>query len=160
MINKNEAEHVFLTEQIEQCKAEYVFLTEQMNWKKGLRMFNEKGEVAITKELKQIHDMEGFQPKHWNELTRDQWAKALRYLMYLKEKRDGLIKARGCADGRSQRLYTSKQDTAAPTVLQASLVISCVIDAFENRDVATLDIPGAFLQTKMPDDKDEVHVIL
>ena len=57
-------------------------------------------------------------------------------------------------------MYTSKQDTAAPTVAHASLVISCVIDAFENRDVATLDIPGAFLQTKMPDDEDEVHVIL
>ena len=57
-------------------------------------------------------------------------------------------------------MYTSKQDTAAPTVAHASLVISCVIDAFENHDVATLDIPGAFLQTKMPDDEDEVHVIL
>ena len=86
VINKSEAEHVFLTEQIEQCKAEYVFLTEQMNWKKGLRMFHKKGEVAITKELKQIHDMEGFQLKHWDELTSDQWAKALQYLMYLKEK--------------------------------------------------------------------------
>ena len=72
VIKKSEAEHVFLTEQIDQCKAEYTFLTEQMNWKKGLRMFHEKGEVAITKEVNQIHDMEGFQPKHWDELTRDQ----------------------------------------------------------------------------------------
>jgi hypothetical protein len=35
-----------------------------------------------------------------------------------------------------------------------------MIDAYENRDVATLDIPGAFLQTKMPDDEEDVHVIL
>jgi len=28
--------------------------------------------------------------------------RALRYLMFLKEKRDGTIKACGCADGRPQ----------------------------------------------------------
>ena len=56
---------------------EYIFLTEQMNWKKGLKMFQEKGEEAITSELKQIHDMEGFQPKQGDELTKDERAKAL-----------------------------------------------------------------------------------
>ena len=81
--------------------AEYMFLTEQMGWRKGLTIFKEKGESAIGKELQQIHDMEGFQPKHWHELTEEQRKKALRYLMYLKEKRDGKIKGRGCADGRS-----------------------------------------------------------
>ena len=35
-----------------------------------------------------------------------------------------------------------------------------MIDAFEGRDVATVDIPGAFLQTKMPEDEEDVHVIL
>jgi len=35
-------------------------------------------------------------------LTYDERKKALRYLMFLKEKRDGSIKARGCADGRPQ----------------------------------------------------------
>jgi len=29
----------------------------------------------------------------------------------MKEKRDGMIKARGCADGRSQRDYTTKSGT-------------------------------------------------
>jgi len=29
--------------------------------------------------------------------------------MFLKEKRDGTIKARGCADGRPQREYTKKR---------------------------------------------------
>ena len=66
--------------------AEYLFLTEQMNWKKGLKVLGEKGEGAIEKELKQIHDMQGFQPKHWFELTKDERANALKYLMYLKEK--------------------------------------------------------------------------
>ncbi len=140
--------------------AEYLFLTEQMNWKKGLKAFAERGEEAIMKELKQIHDMEGFQPKHWNELTKEERAAALKYLMYLKEKRDGKIKGRGCADGRPQRLYTSKIETSSPTASLAGIMLTCMIDAFERRDVATVDIPGAFLQTRMPDDEKDVHVVL
>ena len=50
---------------------EYLFLTEQMNWRKGLKVLGERGEGAIEKELQQIHDMEGFQPKHWHELTKE-----------------------------------------------------------------------------------------
>ena len=140
--------------------AEFMFLTEQMGWKKGLKMFQEKGEMAIEKELKQIHDMEGFNPKHWHELTKDERAHALKYLMYLKEKRDGKIKGRGCADGRPQRLYIPKGEASSPTASLAGLIITCVIDAYEGRKVATADIPGAFLQTKMPKDEKDVHVVL
>lgn len=46
--------------------AQYLFVTEQMGWKQGLKLFGEKGEDAIQKELQQIHDIEGFQPKHWH----------------------------------------------------------------------------------------------
>jgi hypothetical protein len=140
--------------------AEFMFLTEQMGWKKGLKMFQEKGEVAIQKELKQIHDMEGFNPKHWFELTKEERANALKYLMYLKEKRDGKIKGRGCADGRPQRLYIPKGEASSPTASLAGLIITCVIDAYEGRKVATADIPGAFLQTKMPKNEKDVHVVL
>ena len=34
-----------------------------------------------------------------------------------------------------------------------------MIDAFEHRDVATVDIPGAFLQTKMPKGEKGAHVV-
>ena len=39
-------------------------------------------------------------------------------------------------------------------------MLTYMIDAFEKRDVAAVDIPGAFLQTKMPKGEDNVHVIL
>ena len=123
------------------------FLTEQMNWQKELKLFKEKGEKAVTKELQQIHEMKGFQPKHWHELNTDERSKALKYLIYLKEKHNGDVKSRGYAYGRSQRLYTNKQDTASPTASLAGLIITYVIDAHKKRDVATVDIPGAFLQT-------------
>jgi hypothetical protein len=37
--------------EIDDFEIAYVFLTEQMNWKKGLKLFKEKGEDALTKEL-------------------------------------------------------------------------------------------------------------
>ena len=139
---------------------EYALVTEQMNWRKGLKIFKDKGEMAIKDELQQIHDVDGFQPKHWHELTAEQRASALKYLMYLKEKRDGRIKGRGCADGRPQRLYTDKHESSSPTASLAGVMLTCLIDAHENRDVATVDIPGAFLQTKMPENEADVHVVL
>jgi hypothetical protein len=139
---------------------EYLFTTDQMNWKKGLKVFGEKGEEAIQKELQQIHDMEGFQPKHWYELTKEERADALKYLMYLKEKRDGRIKGRGCADGRKQRAYIPKAEASSPTATLMGIMLTCMIDAYEKRDVATVDIPGAFLQTKMPEEDRDVHVVL
>ena len=69
--------------------------------------------------------------------------------MFLKRKRCGKIKGHGCADSRSQRNYMNKQDTASPTVSTEALLLSCVIDAIERRQVATCDIPGAFMQSKM-----------
>jgi hypothetical protein len=70
-----------------------------------------------------------------------------RYLIFLKEKRCGTIKGWGCADGRTQRDYMSKRETSSPTVATEALILSCVIDAIEERDVATCDIPGAFMQS-------------
>ena len=119
-----------------------------------------KGEEAIENELQQIHDMDGFTPKHWHQLTKEERVRALKYLMYLKEKRDGKVKGRGCADGRPQRLYTDKIDASSPTAALTAIMLTCMIDAYEKRDVATVDIPGAFLQTKMPKGEKDVHVIL
>jgi hypothetical protein len=75
--------------------------------------------------------------------------------MFLTKKRCGRTKARGCADGRKQRETTRKEDASAPTVSIEAVTISAVIDALEERDVATVDMPGAFMQA----DIDEVvHV--
>ena len=75
--------------------------------------------------------------------------------MFLTKKRCWRIDAHGCADGRKQRETTSKEDASAPTVSIEAVMISAVIDAMEGRDVATVDIPGAFMQA----DIDEVaHV--
>jgi hypothetical protein len=80
---------------------------------------------------------------------------ALNYLMFLKRKKCGKIKARGCADGRPQREYISKDESSSPTVSIYALMTSCLMDAIEGRNVATCDIPGAFLlQADWPADRD------
>ena len=50
-------------------------------------------------------------------------------------------------DGSSMRVWMPKDDMTSPTVGLASLMTTYVIDAKENRDVATIDIPNTFIQT-------------
>ena len=78
--------------------------------------------------------------------------------MTIKQKNDDTIKARGCADGRKQRAWISKDDASFPTPAPESVYISCAIDAKEERDTATLDIPGMFLQTKAK--PESLHIAL
>jgi hypothetical protein len=43
-----------------------------------------------------------------------------------------------------------KKDISSPTVVtDEALKLSCMINATENQDVATWDIPGPFMQSKM-----------
>eukprot|EP00957_Ditylum_brightwellii_P054951 4164505-Ditylum_brightwellii.AAC.1 len=84
-----------------------------------------------------------------DSLTEAQKHDALRAIMFLKEKRCGRIKGRTCADGRKQRETIAKEDAASPTVAPESVIITSVIDAKEGRDVATTDIPGAYLNAEM-----------
>jgi len=72
-------------------------------------------------------------------------------LMFLTEKRSGEIKARACANGSTQRTHIAKEEATAPTVTSEAIFIQGTIFAHENRDVATCNIPGAFLQADNPD---------
>jgi hypothetical protein len=118
----------------------------------GLKKFKEKGKAGISKELKQMHDMEVFRPVEKGSLLKKEKTKAVALLMFLKEKRGHLVKARMCADGRKQRDDWMKQDTTSPTVSTEAVFITAVIEAHEGRDVACFDIPGAFLHTDSDED--------
>jgi hypothetical protein len=69
--------------------------------------------------------------------------------MFLKEKRDGSIKGRACADGRKQREESTKSDATSPTVALESVLITATIDAHEGRKVAIVDVPGEYLTADM-----------
>ncbi len=82
--------------------------SEQMSVKKGLKTFGKKGADAVVAEMQQLHFRKVIEPLRCGQLTSDQKKAALRYLMFLKQKRCWKIKTRGCADGRIQRLYKGK----------------------------------------------------
>ena len=59
----------------------------------GIKMFKERGEAGVTKELTQMHDMDVFCPVARDLLMKEERTKALSSLMFLKEKRDQSVKA-------------------------------------------------------------------
>ena len=101
--------------------------------------------------MKQLNSMDVIEPMEAQTMTRLEKRSDLEYLMFLKKKRCGRIKGRGCADGRKQRGHMTKEDMSSPTASTEGLLLSCTIDAQEERDVATMDIHGGFMQTDVND---------
>ena len=89
-----------------------------------------------------------------NAINKNMFNKSLKYLMYLKRKQCGKIKARGCADGRPQREYITKEESGSPTVTTNALLAICLICAIEEREIVVCDIPGAYLTADWQEDQD------
>tara|TARA_B110000116_G_scaffold23331_1_gene17939 strand:- start:29 stop:655 length:627 start_codon:yes stop_codon:yes gene_type:complete len=134
-------------------KARIIQLAQQLSLNKGLKKFGNKGRDAAYKELHQIHNRIVFKPVDVNSLTPEERKKAMESLMFLTEKRDGSIKGRTCANGSTQRSYISKDEASSPTAATESILLTTAIEAKEERDVMTLDMPNAFLQTSLPKDE-------
>jgi hypothetical protein len=98
---------------------ESVMMT-QHSLKKGLQLYGEEAVQAVLKELKQVHDRKVMTPKKLKSLTPSERRAALQYLMFVKKKRCGTIKGRGCADGRN-RENTLQRKKLAPQQWQSSL---------------------------------------
>ena len=68
-------------------------------------------------------------------------------LTFLTDKRDGRIKGRYCANGSILRHWMKKLEVSIPTVALESLILKKVIDDYEEREVAIVDITKVFIQT-------------
>ena len=55
---------------------------------------------------------------------------------------------------------STKEEVASPTVPTEHVSITATIDAFENRDVATVYLLGVFLHTKVDPNDDTIHMVL
>ena len=123
----------------------------QYGLKAGLRKFQQQGNTTVMKELTQFHTMKVFCPMDPKCLTcEDPW-KALTSLMFLTKKQTSEVKAQQCANGSVQCNHTAKEEAMAPTVTTEAIFIQGTVFAHEGRDVATCDIPGAFLQADNAD---------
>ncbi len=106
----------------------------------------DKAKEAIKDELKMLVQEKVFEKVQ--EPTMEQMRDALMMHCFVVEKRDGRIKARAVADGRSQQMYT-EEETTSPTVKLESIILNAFVDVHEGRSIATVDIKGAFLKAKV-----------
>ena len=125
--------------------------TPQYGFSKGLKLFGDEGYQATKNELEvNLLGRGCIDMLSWKDLTWDIRKQTLGYLMFLKRKKTGKIKGRGCADGFPQQKYVTKEESSSPTVSFYALMCSCLMDAMDDRKVITVDIPGTFLQSDWP----------
>ena len=120
---------------------------------KGIKKFGRTGFDSAKGEMQQLHDRECWQPIKVETMSSSEKKKALESLIFLVEKKSGTIKARHCANGSKQREWINSDEAASPTVMTESVMLTATVEAKERRDVATFDIPNAFIQTHV-DEKD------
>jgi hypothetical protein len=87
-------------------------------------------------------------------MTQIERRKAQQALMFLGEKRCGTVKGRMVYNGKPTREWLSREESASPTAALESIVLTAVIDAHEEPNVMTCDMPNAFIQALMPEVKD------
>ena len=136
----------------------HVLLT-QMSANEGIKRFGERAVAAMIKELKQLdHGVAEGKPvicaEDPDSLSRQEKFEALEAINLIKEKRDGRIKGRTCANGAKQRRFVKDGETfSSPTVSLESIMATLMIDAYEGRSISIVDVPGAYLHAEMPKGK-------
>jgi hypothetical protein len=103
------------------------------------------------KELCQFYVLNCFKPTNLRTLSRTDCCNALASLMFITEKCTGEVEAQGCVDSHKQWEHIAKEEATAPTVTSKAIFNQGTIFAHEHCDVASCDIPGAFLQADNPD---------
>ena len=118
-----------------------------------VKLFNQEAQNAVKKEIQQHHDMETYIPVDPSKLTLGEKREAVESLCNIVKKRCGRVKARQHGRGDMQKKSSAykKEDVYAPTVHNDSVMIMSAIEAYERRDVMTVDCPGAFLRAMASD---------
>jgi hypothetical protein len=84
----------------------------------------------------------------------------LEFHIVVERERNGVLKAQQIAGGNRQQGYITKVDACSPTVSLEAVLITCIVDANENRDVTIVVIPNAFVQTIVKDEKDKALICI
>ena len=134
----------------EKAMANGTSLGQQYIVQKGLKLFGQKGREAAASEMGQLHNRECFHPIHVSDMSASEKSKAQEALMFLSEKKSGVVKGRTVYNGKPTREWHDKEDAASPTASLESIFLTAIIDAKEKRDVMSTDIPNAFIQATMP----------
>ncbi len=130
----------------------------QLFTKAAIKKWGDEAKFAMSKEMKQLHWHNLYKPRHWHALTKMQKEQILESHIFVEEKRDGTIKAEKVIGGNKQHDYIIKEDGSSPTVTAEAIMLTWVIDAQEDRDVAMVDITNAFVQTVVSKEDTERRV--
>lgn len=125
-----------------------------MTVNQGIQKLGYDAILAIVREIMQIVDREVFEGVEYSKLTLEEMKKIITSFCFLKEKynSEGVyekLKARLVGGGNmmNREIYDKG---ASPTVATTSVFMIAAIAAYENRAVAKIDFPGAFLYSEMP----------
>ena len=89
----------------------------QYGFNQGMKEFEQAGYNATVSELSDnLISMNAVDMLDKTRITSNVYVNALSYLMFLKRKRTGAVKARGCAYGRPQQEFILKEESSSPTV--------------------------------------------
>ena len=80
--------------------------------------------------------------------------------MFVSQKRTGEYKGQLAYNGKPTREWISREDKSSPTAYNESIFLTCAIDAKEKRDLMSIDVTNAFIQTHMPLPKDGERVVM
>ena len=136
--------------------------TLKMTVSEGIDKLGNVAIESITKEMSQMCDMKVWEGVKLDSLTHIQKIKIITSSMFLKDKyhADGKfdkLKSRLVAGGHLQdrNIYNNGSSPSAST---SSIFMIAALAAREGRAVATIDFPGAFLNSDMPCEGD--HEVL
>jgi CO dehydrogenase/acetyl-CoA synthase delta subunit len=115
---------MFIQEDIYQSDPDVmVHIMTQLSLKWSLKWRGNKAYAVVMSEMKQLHLWNTYKPKHWNELSKNQYQTVLKYNMILNEKRDGYLKGRTVvAGGNKQWDYFFKEDASLPTITTEAIL--------------------------------------
>ncbi len=131
---------------------------QQLLVKSVLREWGDDARAAGEKEVNQLHWRETFVPRGMSELTAEQQAKILQSHMFIGQKWTGQTEARMVAGGNTQHGHVIKDESSSPTVSTEAVLLTLIVDAHKGRDIAVVDIPNVFIQTRVDDAKDRVII--
>jgi hypothetical protein len=145
---------------IHQCVDIVGMVMSQVLLKATLKKWGNEAEESVGKEMKQIHWQKSFKLMHWKSLTAEQCKKVLESLIFVQRKHDGVLKALQVAGGNKQQGYITKVVPSSPYQSLEAVLLTYVVDANKNKDVAIVDIPNEFVQTIVKDEKDKALICI
>lgn len=126
----------------------YAFTTLSLG--KSIKKFGrEESIMSMLAEISQLETKDVFEPVNYQDLTNGERVHVLRTLMFLKRKRNGIVKSRLVADGSKQSREECGMDVSSPTASIESIFLIAAIAARDEKTTVTADVEGAYLHCEM-----------